>query len=290
MARSVEAQSLSWVKERLAFLQIAPQKKWGQSYLINRGARQNIVRRLDPQAGERIWEIGPGLGALTDLLASTACELVLFEIDRKLVRFLGERYRDRPGVRIVSGDVLEGWQAERASWGSPDRVLGNLPFSSASAILASFAEESLRADRMLFTVQQELAERMISPPGRKEYSAFSVLCQTSFSMSIHGRLQPGSFYPKPTVSSTIIELVPKEDRISPSARRVMSNLVQGFFENRRKTLRNNLRLSTRLTGFDSGKILRLLRELQIDENARAETLSPEIFVNLAKRISEAETR
>ena len=290
MARTVEAQSLSWVRERLALLQIAPRKKWGQSYLINRGARENIVRLLEPREGRRIWEIGPGLGALTDLLVAAARELVLFEIDRKLVRFLGERYRDHPGVRIVSGDVLERWKGERDSSGAPDRVVGNLPFNASSAILVSFAEEGLTAEKMLFTVQQELAERMVSPPGRKEYSAFSVLCQTSFSMTIRGHLRPGSFYPTPTVSSTIVELVPKEDRIAASTRRVMSALVQGFFENRRKTLRNNLRLSTRLSGFDSGRVLQLLRELEIDENARAETLSPEIFIRLASRISDSKTR
>lgn len=285
MADSVEAQSLSWVRERLAELQIAPRKKWGQSYLINRGARENIIRYLDPQQGERIWEIGPGFGALTDLLVPRVSELVAFEIDRTLARFLVQRYADGPGVRIVCGDVLDRWQRERDSSGPPDRVVGNLPFSSASAIVASFAEEGLSAERMLFTVQRELAERMVSPAGRKEYSAFSVLCQTSFSMTVRGHLKPGSFYPRPTVSSTIIELVPMRDGIPAPIRRTLSAVVQGLFENRRKTLKNNLRQSTRLSGLDRGKLLRLLEELGIDENARAETLSPEIFIRLAEGVS-----
>lgn len=275
-------QSLSWVRKTLGELSIHPQKRWGQNYLINAGAREKIVHLLDPQSTDRVWEIGPGLGAITDLLVPAVGGLVLFEIDWALVHFLAERYRSEVGVRIVPGDVLGCWAEEAGVRGRPDKIVGNLPYGSASAIIASFVEGGLAPCRMLFTVQRELAERMTSEPGRKEYSSFSVLCQSAYRQRVHGGLSPGSFYPAPRVASTVIELRPRTERVRGPRRRLLSTVVQGLFESRRKTLKNNLLSSRRFDGCDRNALLRQLREMDIDPQRRAETLTPEVFVRMAE--------
>jgi 16S rRNA (adenine1518-N6/adenine1519-N6)-dimethyltransferase len=275
--------SLSWVRRTLAENGISAQKRWGQNYLINAGARRKIVGLLDAAPGERVWEVGPGLGALTDLLVPLGCGLVLFEIDWKLVRFLRSRYENEADVRIVAGDVLATWRSEAETRGRPAKIVGNLPYRSASALLASLAEEEAGAGRMVYTVQRELAERLTAEPGNKEYSAFSVLCRTAFHIRLHGDLQPGSFYPAPRVVSTIVELSPRPDAVHGRPGRLLSAVVRGLFENRRKTLRNNLMGGGRFRGWDRPALVAALEELGVDPRRRAETLDPAAF----RRIAEA---
>ena len=273
--------SLSWVRRTLAENGIAAQRRWGQNYLINAGARRKIVRLLDPRAGERIWEVGPGLGALTDLLAPAGCSMVLFEIDWKLVQFLRTRYESQEKIRVVAGDVLKTWKTEAAVHGWPEKIAGNLPYRSASALLASLAEAGAASSRMVFTVQRELAERMTAEPRRKEYSSFSVMCRTSFQIRLQGDLNPGSFYPAPRVVSTVVEIVPRSDAVRGGRRKLLSTVAQGLFENRRKTLRNNLLTGGRFKGCDRPGLVAVLERLGIDPQARAETLEPETFIRIA---------
>ena len=188
---------------------------------------------------DRVWEIGPGLGALTHRLAGGCAGLWLFEIDRGFVRYLEQAFSGLSGVSIVPGDALKTWPDVLATEGAPDLITGNLPYCSAAAIIGSFAEQGLTPRNMVFTVQKEVALRMTAQPGSKEYSSFSLACALFWDVSAQGDLYPGAFYPKPEVVSRIVRMVPhgKYDHVP---RNIYFALAARLFSTRRKTIRNTL--------------------------------------------------
>jgi 16S rRNA (adenine1518-N6/adenine1519-N6)-dimethyltransferase len=261
---------------------LALKKRWGQNFLVNRGARERLIACLAPQQGERIWEIGPGLGSMTRALLEAAGTLVAFEVDRGLCRYLEESLGTAPGFLLVQGDFLDTWGRESAEHGPPARILGNLPYSSASMMIAELIEKGLRPTTMVFTVQRELAERIASAPGEKSYSSFSVLCQCSFSVAVRGNLQPGSFYPVPDVVSSIVEMKPLPGAPEGAVLETLSLVTRSFFGSRRKTIRNNI-MSDRLgEGLPPERVLAAAEDAGIDVTLRAEQIPPEGFIRLAK--------
>jgi 16S rRNA (adenine1518-N6/adenine1519-N6)-dimethyltransferase len=257
---------------------LALKKRWGQNFLVNRGARQRLVETLAPLPHETVWEIGPGLGAMTELLAGSAARVFGFEVDRGLCRFLEESLRSLPSFTLVQGDFLETWKGTMHLQGTPDRILGNLPYSSASLMIADIIETGLRPTRMVFTVQRELADRMASPPGQKSFSSFSVLCQSCFNVADRGDLQPGSFYPVPDVVSSIVEMTPVAGAPTGDELTSLSLLARSLFSSRRKTIRNNI---------TDGAVREALEKEGIDLGLRAEQLPPAVFVRLARRLTGA---
>ncbi len=266
-------------------LGIRLKKRWGQNFLVNRGVREKIVSILDPRPGELVWEIGPGLGSITELLVNRCAMLFLFEIDWKVIGFLKERFSIYSNLQIVPGDVVQKWKDVLRMRGRPDRIIGNLPYNSATAIVASFCKDNLLPKTTVFSVQRELARRMTDPPGSKNYSAFSIMCRSTYDIAVHGDINPGSFYPRPSVVSTIVELRPRLKGPIPTNRKLFSALVRASFASRRKTLRNNLVASSHLGDFDREHILRAACEEGIDISKRGEVYSPEDFIRLSNRIS-----
>ena len=259
---------------------LALKKRWGQNFLVNRGARQRLVEILSPRPQETVWEIGPGLGAMTELLAGAAARVFAFEVDRGLCRFLEEGLRGRASFTLVPGDFLETWKETMQRQGAPDRILGNLPYSAASLMIADIIESGLRPTRMVFTVQRELADRMTSPPGRKSYSSFSVLCQTCFDVADLGDLQPGSFYPVPEVVSSIVQMTAVAGAPSGEELKRLSALARSLFSSRRKTIRNNVKDGAAREALEDA-----LEKEGIDPSLRAEQLPPSAFARLARRLT-----
>ena len=257
---------------------LALKKRWGQNFLVNRGARQRLVEILAPQAGEAVWEIGPGLGSMTGLLAAAAARVTAFELDRGLCRYLEDTLGSVENLSLVPGDFLDTWKGIRGTQGTPDRILGNLPYRSASLMIADIIESGMRPSRMVFTVQRELADRMVSPPGRKSYSSFSVLCQSCFVVAGRGDLQPGSFYPVPDVVSSIVEMIPVPGAPHGRELEALSTLARALFSSRRKTIRNNAKDET---------VREALQQEGIDLGLRAEQIAPEVYVRLARRLTGA---
>jgi 16S rRNA (adenine1518-N6/adenine1519-N6)-dimethyltransferase len=254
---------------------LALKKRWGQNFLVNRGARERLVSILSPRKDETVWEIGPGLGAMTGMLAAGAGRVFAFEVDRGLCRWLEETAGGLPNFTLVPGDFLETWKGVRETHGVPDRILGNLPYRSASLMIADLVENGARPKSMVFTVQRELADRMASAPGQKSYSSFSVLCQACFIVNGRGDLQPGSFYPVPDVVSSIIEMTPAPWAPDPLELTALSRVARMLFASRRKTLRNNAK---------DAAVADALRQEGIDLGLRAEQISPEVFLRLARRL------
>jgi 16S rRNA (adenine1518-N6/adenine1519-N6)-dimethyltransferase len=274
--------SAAEIRSTLETLGLSLKKRWGQNFLVNRGARERIVALLGIETGETVWEIGPGLGSMTELLARSASALTVFEVDRGLCRWLEESMGGRPGVRIVPGDFIETWTGERDAHGAPDRVLGNLPYRSASLMIGDMVEGGLRPRRAVFTVQRELAERLVAGTGEKNYSSFTVLCRACFRIEHRGDLKPGSFYPAPEVVSSIIDMRPRPDAPRGEALVVLSALARGLFAARRKTLRNNV---TALTALEPLRVLAALETAGIDPGRRAEELDPDTWTALARDLT-----
>ncbi|HVP20120.1 MAG TPA: 16S rRNA (adenine(1518)-N(6)/adenine(1519)-N(6))-dimethyltransferase RsmA [Spirochaetia bacterium] len=276
------------IRAELASRGLTLKKRWGQNFLINRGARETIVRLLDPRPGQGVWEIGPGLGAMTELVLERGGRCVVFEIDRGLCRYLEETFGGRNGFFLVAGDFVKTWREAVGAMGAPDLLLGNLPYRSASLMVADIVEGGLRPRRAVLAVQREAADRMCSLPGVKSYSSFSVLCQAAFTVRARGDFSPGSFYPAPEVTSTVVELVPRDDAPMGSALEILGILSRCLFAARRKTIRNNLAAARLPAGASRQEAMDELKRAGADPAMRAEELSPETYVRAAKALASRE--
>ena len=260
------------------------QKRWGQNFLVNQGARRQIVSLVDPGARETIWEIGPGLGTLTVLLLPEVRSLLAFEIDRGLIRYLNETFADRNNFHLIEGDVLKTWRSQYAQTGPPDKIIGNLPYSSASALIGALAENRVCAKRLVFTVQRELAQRMNAAPGSKNYSSFAVLCQIVYRISQRMQLKPGSFFPPPEVHSSVVLLEPNPEVSRIPQWSFFLRCLRMLFHSRRKTMRNNLLGGGLITPARVKQLDRVFEELGIDPGIRSERLSPQALLGFSQRL------
>lgn len=257
----------------------ALRKRFGQNFLVNPRVRERILSVLEPSASDLIWEIGPGLGCMTGALLNSGARVRAFEIDRGFLGVLEEEFRGRENFHLTGGDVLDTWRALRGE--NPSKVFGNLPYSAASAIIADFIEEDFLPDRWVFMVQREVAARMAARPGTKNYSSFSLLCQTFMNVKVRFDVGAGSFYPPPEVISSVVELRPRQDPPEIADRRVYLGILRALFASRRKTLRNNLVAYAAARGNDALWAADLLEKAGLRPEARGETLSPAEVARLA---------
>ncbi|MFP4374445.1 MAG: 16S rRNA (adenine(1518)-N(6)/adenine(1519)-N(6))-dimethyltransferase RsmA [Spirochaetaceae bacterium] len=279
------------VSAALAGRGLTPKKRWGQNFLVDGNVRRAIVDRVAARAGERAWEIGPGVGSLTELLLDREVELTVFEIDHGLVSLLREEFGGRANLEIVAGDVLDTWPGSAADAWPPRSILGNLPYSSAAVIIASFIERGFIPDQFLFMVQEEVADRLVSGPGRRSYSAFTVLVQSRLSVTKCMRVQPSSFFPRPEVGSALVELLPRADAPDIADAAVLTAVTRAVFHARRKTVLNSLTRAGIAVGGRRRALVReeataLLTAAGIDPAVRGETLSVERIVSLANLVAE----
>ena len=274
------------VRAALSRLGVELKKRWGQNFMLNPRTRGKLVTTLGPRAEDTVWEIGPGLGAVTAELVPRCARLLLFEIDHGLIRHLREELAGQPHVVIVPGDFLRTWQQARGEHGPPDRIVGNLPYSCSSAIIVALVQHDAMPVNCVFTVQKELAERLMAKPGSRNYSSFSVLCQCLSEISAHGELAPGTFYPVPEVTSAVIELRAGDQARRVSNRGVLFALIRAAFLTRRKTLRNNL-LAKGGFGLSKGQLLDAVEAAGVDAGCRAEELAPATIIRLANVLTAA---
>ncbi|MCX7656441.1 MAG: 16S rRNA (adenine(1518)-N(6)/adenine(1519)-N(6))-dimethyltransferase RsmA [Treponemataceae bacterium] len=264
------------------------QKKFGQNFLINREARQRLVDALELPADQPlVWEVGPGLGCMTTLLLERGCRVRAFEIDRGFARILRDLYGEGENFKLIEGDVLHTWQnimkQER-----PDYLLGNLPYNIASLILARLIEGNLIFKRMVVLVQREMAERMLASAGTAQYSSFSVLCQSLYTIKSLMILKGASFYPPPKVESQGLLLTARENISLKSYPPLYWSLVRALFASRRKTIKNNLEIFLHMQNLTKKIVVErdlsaasILEAAGLDPSLRAENLSIDQFVTLA---------
>ena len=266
---------------------MGPRKKWSQNFLINRSARERLVQSINMHKGDRIWEIGPGLGAITRLLLDKGVDLTTFEIDPGYIDYLNISFKSFENFKIIHGDVIKTWKDVYQRDGQPEGIIGNLPYNAASAIIASFIENNSFPKQFAAIVQSEMADRITSKPRTKNYSSFSILCQYACDVKDVGTIGSGSFYPKPNVSSKIIKMVPHEKYKDLIDQKLFFILVRDCFSSRRKTLQNNLKNAAgrRLQKYGKELLFEALESQNIDLSTRAEVLTVDQFVSFSNAIS-----
>ena len=234
-------------RELRAFLAergLGMRKKFGQNFLINPRVRAGLLDAMELREGDEVWEIGPGLGAMTAGLLERGARVTAFEIDPAFAVILKEQFApffagEAAGkFCLVEGDALKTWRGQEASTPAEELFLfGNLPYNAAAVLLADFIESGRFFKRMVVTVQREVALRMAAKPGSSDYSSFSVLCSSVYRVSPLFMIKGSSFYPAPRVDSqgVRLDLLPRGE-----LPRLFYPLVRGLFSSRRKAIRNTL--------------------------------------------------
>ncbi|MBI5487056.1 MAG: hypothetical protein HY905_06965 [Deltaproteobacteria bacterium] len=248
-----------------------------QSFLTDRARLERIAEAAVPGEGWSVVEIGPGTGALTEPLARRAARLLALEADGALAVATAASFADRPHVRIEHADALAfdfgaaaaggagtavsevgaasaapplpgaasgGVGAGSGAWvlTRPLAVVGNIPYHLTGLILRAALDADPRPDRVVFLVQREVADRLIAPPGGREYGALTVLVGVSWSVRRLFKVPAGAFHPPPKVDSAVVLFEPLEPPACPPALRpAFRRIVMAAFSHRRQTLRNALR-------------------------------------------------
>lgn len=259
-------------------------KKFGQNFLINKAALDKIVSLSGAACGMSVWEVGPGLGALTSRLLATGAEVTAFEIDRGFCMILKEQaFPDEENFTLVEGDALKTWKQVWQEKGTPDIICANLPYNVGSVLIASFIENRCLPPVMVYTLQTEVVRRICARPGDEDYSGFSVLCCADYDNSLSLMLKPGNFWPAPNVDSAVVSMRKKEKSLlDPSVEKQFFPTVRAVFSQRRKTVRNNLKA----LGKTLAQIENALEKSGISPDERAENLSVGKLASLTSALSE----
>ena len=252
-------------------------KSLGQHFLTDRRILARIADALHLTGGETVLEIGPGRGALTDLLAERAGRLIAIEYDRALAELLRQRYARRNNVLVAEADVLTVSLGELAA--GPYVLVGNVPYYITTPILFH-ALTPPRAERAVYLVQREVADRLGAAPGTKEYGGLTVNVAAVARAETLFRVPAGAFSPPPKVESAVVRITPlATPLVTPDEERPLRPLVQNAFGMRRKQMRRVVRS---LYALDAPAANAMLAAAQIDPEVRPETLSPEQFVGLLR--------
>ena len=214
-----------------------PRKRFGQHFLSDGGIIDAIVRAIDPRPGQPMVEIGPGLAALTQPLVERVGHLTVIELDRDLA----QRLRAHPQLSVIESDVLKvDFGALASGLGTTAlRVVGNLPYNISTPILFHLLDYAPVVADQHFMLQKEVVDRMVASPSTSDYGRLSVMLQWRYEMEDVLFVPPESFDPPPRVDSTVVRMVPRAQPAAVDAR-LLSEIVQVAFSQRRKILRNTL--------------------------------------------------
>ena len=254
-------------------------KRFGQNFLIDAQIIDAIVASVAAKSGDRLVEIGPGHGAITEGLFASGCDLTLIELDRDLIPGLLASFVSKAPerCRLVNQDVLK---VDFAPFGTPLRVVGNLPYNISTPLLFKLLELGPAIQDIHVMLQHEVLQRICAEPGTSAYGRLGIMLQATSDVEPLIEVPPEAFAPAPKVNSGVIRLVPNaEKRARIQHPKVLERLVRMAFAQRRKTLRNNLKeLPVELK----------LEDFGIDPGARPETLSVQTYVTLSNALSALE--
>jgi 16S rRNA (adenine1518-N6/adenine1519-N6)-dimethyltransferase len=262
-----------------------PSKRFGQNFLTNPAIVSRIIEALDPSADETIIEIGPGKGALTAPLLERAGSLVAIEFDQNLIPLLSDKFKGRSNFKLIQKDALAIDFCEAIRPASQARVVANLPYNVATAILQRLIEQRHCLTELVVMLQKEVVDRITAPPGTAERGYLSVFAQTYCEVEKLFEVAPSSFRPAPKVWSSVIRLI-----LRPGLPGVVRNekllwqVVSAGFAQRRKTMLNNLRnapspLQEIVKSHGGASIV--LCQAKVDLQRRAETLTLDEWARIA---------
>jgi 16S rRNA (adenine1518-N6/adenine1519-N6)-dimethyltransferase len=254
-----------------------PRKRFGQNFLHDQNVIRGIVAAIAPKEGERLVEIGPGLGALTAPLMEALGRLDVVELDRDLIPHLEQQLGAGGGLTIHNTDALKFDFCSLADSETALRIAGNLPYNISTPLIFHLIDQAHCIRDMHFMLQKEVVDRLAANPGGGDYGRLSIMVQYHCRVEKLFTVPPGAFNPPPKVDSAIVRLTPyREKPITVIDEKALSRLVAQAFAQRRKTLRNNLK-----SLLDTATI----EALGIDPGRRPETLSLAEFAQLADALS-----
>lgn len=260
---------------------LRPKKQWGQNFLGDESILARIAKSCSLGPDETVVELGAGLGHLTRMLAATGAQVVAVERDRELVAVL-EKELQLPNVRLVAANAADVKFAELAEVPKPV-IAGNLPYHLSSPILFQILEQREQVSRAIFLLQKEVADRIASGPGDRDYGLLSVLLQAYAEVEVMFDVGRGAFHPPPQVESSVlrIDLLPKPRAPIADHDRFV-RVVKAAFGQRRKTLLNALKGAKDLGGAEV--IGAALQAAGVAPERRAETLGPEEFAAIERAL------
>ena len=265
------------------------QKKYGQNFLIDTHVLDKIINAAEITEEDFVLEIGPGIGTMTQYLASRAREVFAVEIDRALIPILEDTLSDFKNVTILKEDILKvdiRKLAEEHNQGKPIKVVANLPYYITTPIIMGLFEEKVPVESITVMVQKEVADRMQTGPGSKDYGALSLAVQYYASPYIVANVPPNCFMPRPKVGSAVIRLSRHEKPpVEVKDSSLMFRIIRASFNQRRKTLVNGLKNAGDLD-FTKEQIEKAVSDCGFPAGVRGEALTLENFAALANRLLE----
>jgi 16S rRNA (adenine1518-N6/adenine1519-N6)-dimethyltransferase len=271
---------------------IHPKKGLGQNFLIEKNIFDFIIQSSNLSSDDTILELGSGIGLLTHELALSSGKVIAVELDSGLFRILQSNCGNLDNVLLLNTDMLEldfTKLFDEHRQGCKIKVIGNLPYYITTPIILKLLEKPnpTRINNALIMMQKEVGERLVSPPGKKEYGSITVAVNYWCDVKIVKVVSADCFYPRPKVDSVLVELsMLNEPRVSVKDEELFFQIVRGSFQHRRKTLRNALLLS-----IHSGKLRvsptsidTAMKSLGLDPRIRGETLSIEQFADMTNII------
>ena len=292
---------LSEMRELLATRGIQLTKSLGQNFLHDGNQLRRIVEAAELKKTDKVLEIGPGLGPLTELLLENSHELLAIEKDARLVEFLREQFpsvsegrvprapnspttKDQglaelapPKLTLLHADALEFFRRESHDWGGW-KLVANLPYSVASTIFVELAQSPKRPERMVATLQLEVSHRLMAKAGDEDYGVLTLLLQLDYELREWFKIPAGCFFPAPDVDSACVVLIRRAQPLLPeNQREIFVKIVKRAFSQRRKMMLKLLR-----EDWPAEKLVDTFTVLKISPQERAEKLSLEQFVALTQ--------
>jgi len=252
-------------------------KRFGQNFLHDAGVIDRILRAIRAKEGERLLEIGPGQGALTEGLLGSGAQLDVIELDLDLIPILQHKFGSNPRFQLNQGDALKFDFTRLDAAPRSLRVVGNLPYNISTPLIFHLLDNAPLIRDMHFMLQKEVVERMAAGPGGGDWGRLSIMVQYHCRVEHLFNVGPGAFNPAPKVDSAIVRLVPHETLPHPAKdHRLLERVVREAFNQRRKTLRNTLKLLLPAEAIEAAGV---------DGSLRPEQLDLAAFVRLADQLA-----
>lgn len=258
------------------------QKRFGQNFLIDGRVIDKIIAAADITKEDTVLEIGPGIGTMTQYLAEAAGQVIAVEIDKNLLPVLDETLAEYDNVTVINNDILK-VDINELIKGKTDRVkvVANLPYYITTPIIMGLFENHVPAESITVMVQKEVADRMQSGPGSKDYGALSLAVQYYAQPYIVANVPPNCFMPRPNVGSAVIRLTSWENPpVTVKDEKQMFKLIRASFNQRRKTLQNGINNSPELN-FSKEQVVAALKAMELSESVRGEALTLDQFAGLS---------
>ena len=269
-------------KEKMEKYNFNLKKMFGQNFIIDENIIDSIITKANIDKDTLVIEIGPGAGSLTYKTASSAKNVLCYEIDTTLKELLEDNLSDKDNVEIIYKDFLKANVLEDIKKYEYKKlyVVANLPYYITTPIIIKFIEEEIPVDKIVVMVQKEVGDRFKAKPNTKEYNSLSIYLNYYFDVKKLLDVSKNVFIPKPNVDSIVVEFSKKENLYELKDKKVFFKLVRDSFVQKRKKLRNNL------NSYDLEKLQEVLSRHDLDLSVRAEQLPIEIFVEIANNLKD----